>query len=150
MTKKLKVLAVSSPGGHWVQLSRLLPIFNENEVVYASTYIKPVELDKSDTYYIIEDISRDSLKKIFSSMVKIFSIINKEKPSHVITTGALPGLIAILIARSFGIKTIWLDSIANSEKMSASGMVASFVAHDCLTQWEHLSSSRIKYIGRVI
>jgi len=148
--KKRKILAISSPGGHWVQLCRLLPALTKSEVIYACTYVKPAELSDDDRYYAIGDISRDTIGRLPNVVLKILKIIKKERPSHVITTGALPGLISIVLARIVGIKTIWLDSIANSEKISASGRIAAFIAHDCLTQWEHLSTSRIKYMGRVI
>ena len=45
---KNKILALSSPGGHWVQLCRLLPVFDKFEMVYACTYVKPTELKASD------------------------------------------------------------------------------------------------------
>lgn len=145
-----KILALSSPGGHWVQLCRLIPAFNACDVVYACTYMKASELAGDENYYAIEDVSRDSIQRIFTVISGILSILNKEKPTVIITTGALPGLIAILLGRCYGIQTIWLDSIANSEKISTSGKVASYFAHSCFTQWENLSDGRIKYIGRVI
>jgi UDP-N-acetylglucosamine:LPS N-acetylglucosamine transferase len=147
---KNKVLALSSPGGHWVQLCRLIPAFSAFDVVYACTYSKASELSDDDNYYVIGDISRDSMQRIFSVRSVIVKILKKEKPTVIITTGALPGLITIFLGRMFGIKTIWLDSIANSEGISMSGKIASYLAHNCFTQWENLSGKRIKYIGRVI
>jgi UDP-N-acetylglucosamine:LPS N-acetylglucosamine transferase len=147
---KNKVLALSSPGGHWVQLCRLIPAFSKSEVVYACTYSKASELTDDDNYYVIGDISRDSIQRIFSVILGIVKILMKEKPTVIITTGALPGLITIFFGRFFGIKTVWLDSIANSEEISMSGKIASYLAHHCFTQWQDLSSKRIHYIGRVI
>lgn len=147
---KNKVLALSSPGGHWVQLCRLLPALTHCDVVYACTYNKPTELSQEDRYYVIGDISRDTISRLPSVIKDILKIINNERPSHIITTGALPGLITIILARFCGVNTIWLDSIANSEKLSFSGRLASFLASDCLTQWENLANTRVKYIGRVI
>jgi len=148
--KKNKVLALSSPGGHWVQLCRLLPVFKECDVVYACTYQKATELSDDDKYYVIGDISRDSIHRVFPVISGILSIFKKEKPTVIITTGALPGLITLVLGRCYGIKTIWLDSIANSEQVSMSGKIASFIAHNTYTQWEHLTNKRIQYIGRVI
>lgn len=148
--KRNKVLALSSPGGHWVQLCRLIPAFKASEVVYACTYNKASELSDDETYYVVGDISRDSIQRIFSVISDIVKILKKEKPTIIITTGALPGLITVLLGRLFGIKTIWLDSIANSEKISMSGKLASYLTRNCFTQWEGLANKRIKYIGRVI
>ncbi len=148
--KRSKILAIASPGGHWVQLCRLIPAFKACDVVYACTYNKATELSDNDNYYVIGDISRDSIQRIFSVISGIVKILKNEKPTVIITTGALPGLIAILLGRCYGINTIWLDSIANSEKISMSGKIASYLAHSCFTQWEDLADERIKYIGRVI
>jgi len=150
LMSKNKVLALSSPGGHWVQLCRLIPAFKNSDVVYACTYNKASELSDDDNYYVIGDVSRDSIQRIFSVILGIVKILKKEKPAIIITTGALPGLITIFLGRCYGIKTIWLDSIANSEKISMSGKIASYLAHHSFTQWENLSGKRIKYIGRVI
>ena len=58
----------------------------------------------------------------------------------VITTGSLPALIALVLAKYvFGAKTIWIDSIANAEKLSASGKKAGKIADLWLTQWPQLS-----------
>jgi UDP-N-acetylglucosamine:LPS N-acetylglucosamine transferase len=145
-----KILALSSPGGHWVQLCRLLPAFSNSTLVYACTYNKPAELTANDDYYVIGDISRDTIFRVPSVVVGILQIFKKEQPAHVITTGALPGLLTLVIGRLKGVNTIWLDSIANSEKISLSGKFAALIAHNCFTQWEHLSTKRVKYIGRVI
>jgi len=147
---KIKVLAVSSPGGHWVQLCRLLPVFSAYEVIYVCTYDKPTELNVNDKYYVIGDISRDSISRVFSVIGDLLRILKNERPTHVFTTGALPGLIAVIVARLFGSQTIWLDSIANSEKASLSGTIASYLSNHCFTQWEHLENKRIKYIGRIV
>jgi UDP-N-acetylglucosamine:LPS N-acetylglucosamine transferase len=145
-----KILAISSPGGHWVQLCRLLPVFSTYKVIYACTYDKPTELNDNDKYYVIGDISRDTITRIFNVIGRLLHILKNEKPTHVITTGALPGLITICLARIMGSKTIWLDSIANSEKVSLSGKIASYLSTNCFTQWEHLANNRIKYIGRIV
>lgn len=145
-----KILAVSSPGGHWVQLCRLVPSFDSCSVVYAGVYTRPTELNSDAVYYQIGDVSRDTMLKIPKVSSTIIKIIRNEKPNFIITTGALPGLLTLFIGKLFGIKTIWLDSIANSESISASGRLASYIADDCFTQWPNLTTSKIKYIGRVV
>lgn len=145
-----KILVVSSPGGHWVQLCRLLPAFSDCKIVYACTYEKAVELPLDANYYQIGDINRDSIGKLFHVGSGIFKMLKYEKPTHIISTGALPGLLTLILGKLLGARTIWLDSIANSETISMSGKLASYFANDCFTQWEKLSTSKIKYIGRVI
>jgi UDP-N-acetylglucosamine:LPS N-acetylglucosamine transferase len=66
----------------------------------------------------------------------------RTRPDVVISTGAAPGLFGILFGRLVGARTIWIDSIANAEKLSLSGRIASRIAHIALTQWPHLAATR--------
>ena len=49
-------------------------------------------------------------------------------------------MLALAVAKLAGrSRTIWIDSIANTERMSLSGRMARPVADAWLVQWEHLS-----------
>jgi hypothetical protein len=76
----------------------------------------------------------------------------KVRPHVVVTTGAAPGLVAIGVGKLFGAKTVWIDSLANSEVLSLSGRIAEKYADLWLTQWPHLDDSlpRLKYMGSVL
>ena len=65
--------------------------------------------------------------------------IVRARPQIVISTGAAPGLAALFLGRLVGARTIWLDSIANAEKLSMSGKLARHAADLWLTQWPHLA-----------
>jgi hypothetical protein len=145
--KKYKVLAVSSPGGHWIQLNRLAPAFDSCDVVYASTYNHEFS-DRS--YFKLPDASRDTPLRMFPLFLGLLKVIVRERPNCIITTGALPGLVAILVGRILGKKTIWLDSIANSESISMSGKVAAYISTNTFTQWDSLATHRVRYIGRIV
>jgi hypothetical protein len=50
----------------------------------------------------------------------------------------------------FGKKTIWIDSLANFDRISVSGRIASLFSNLILTQWEHLEGyNKAKYWGKV-
>ena len=53
------------------------------------------------------------------------------------TAGSAPMLAFVLLARLMGVRTLWIDSIANVEEVSLSGRKAGAVADLWLTQWEH-------------
>ena len=88
------------------------------------------------------DLSEEQLREI----------LRAEKPDVVITTGAFPALICLAMAKYlFRARTIWVDSIANCEKLSTSGLHARHVADVWLTQWEHLSGPKgPAYLGAVL
>lgn len=119
MRKKLKVFAVASIGGHWVQLLRIAKALEkEFDVVYMSTHEKCATMVEGRVYYSMNDFSRWDFYKMFPELLHSIYIICKEKPSIVITTGAAPGLVCLFAAKICGIRTVWIDSIANVGKHS--------------------------------
>jgi len=78
-------------------------------------------------------------------------LVLRLRPDVVITTGAAPGFFCLLWGRLFGARTLWIDSVANAEKLSLSGRLARRIAHCSLTQWEHLADgSTIHFAGSVL
>lgn len=138
--KKIKVLALSSGGGHWVQLLRLRPAFANCDVVFAT--VKEgyrANLAPGSEFRLIPDANRWNKLGLLKVLFAIFRLILREKPDVVISTGAAPGYFAIRIGNLFGARTIWVDSIANGEELSLSGQKAGPHAALWLTQWAHLA-----------
>jgi UDP-N-acetylglucosamine:LPS N-acetylglucosamine transferase len=138
--KKNKVLAVSSGGGHWVQLLRLRPAFANCEVVFAT--VKEgyrANIGPGAEFRLIPDANRWNKLGLLRVLLAIFRLIWRERPDVVISTGAAPGYFAIRIGNLFGARTIWVDSIANGEELSLSGRKAGPHAALWLTQWAHLA-----------
>lgn len=146
----MKVLAIASKGGHWVQLLRLTPAFTEHEVVFISTTKELADTVKGSEFHCVEDGNRDSKFKLIGTFIKLTKLIKKIKPDVIITTGAAPGLMGIIAGRFLGAKTIWVDSIANVDKVSMSGSIASFLASRTYTQWPHLANSKFIFDGNIL
>lgn len=150
MRKKLKVFAVASIGGHWVQLLRIAKALEkEFDVVYMSTYEKCATMVEGRVYYSMNDFSRWDFYKMFPELLHSIYIICKEKPSIVITTGAAPGLVCLFAAKICGIRTVWIDSIANVEHISFSGRIASKFASRIYTQWPSLAGNKVIFAGNI-
>lgn len=138
--RRQKLLAVSSGGGHWVQLCRLIPAFADCQVVYASTDPAPPAALRGATYHRIPDASQRDRLAFLPLAARLLRILLKERPDVVLSTGAAPGLVALVLAKSLlRSRTIWIDSVANVGELSTSGKLARPVADAWLTQWEHLS-----------
>jgi UDP-N-acetylglucosamine:LPS N-acetylglucosamine transferase len=140
-TGRRKVLAVASGGGHWVQLQRLRPALDCFDVAFVG--VSRLYADDLDghRFYVVRDVTRwDRLGLVFLA-VQLVLVLIKERPAVVITTGSAPGLFALVLAKvMFRARTIWIDSIANCERMSASGLRARRFADVWLTQWAHIAS----------
>ncbi len=146
----MKILAVASEGGHWIQLLRLKSAFEDAELVVVSTHKSSGKTNSSYQYYSVTDANRWDKMKLFKMAYQINSIIAREKPDYIISTGAAPGLAAILFGKVRGCKTIWIDSIANAERLSLSGRLIKPFTNLHLTQWPHLAKGRTLYRGTVI
>lgn len=149
---KVNVLAIASIGGHWVQLLRLMPLFNvsTNEVTFVSTWANVDNMVEGHKYYAVPDANRHNKFNLLKCGWAIFSIIFSSRPQIIITTGAAPGLFGVLAGRLLGIKTVWIDSIANVEKLSLSGYIAIKLADRVYTQWEHLSNRKVVFAGNIL
>lgn len=140
--KKQKILAVSSSGGHWSALLRLAPAFEGHEVVYVTTQKDSQRQVASNRFYVIPDANRDKLLRLLFLMISVLYIVLRERPDVVISTGAAPGYFALRFGRWVGARTLWLDSIANAERLSLSGKIVEPYADLWLTQWPHLATPK--------
>jgi UDP-N-acetylglucosamine:LPS N-acetylglucosamine transferase len=137
--RAIRLLAVASKGGHWEQLMLLRPAFEGFLVSFATTDAGLASRDGIVDALILPDANRDRPLLTVRCIWRAWSIVRATRPDCVITTGALPGLLCIIAARALGAKTIWVDSVANSERISASGRWARLFATRWMTQWEHLA-----------
>ncbi|GLQ75302.1 glycosyltransferase family protein [Vibrio penaeicida] len=148
---KNKVLLISSPGGHFVQLSLLAEMLDEYDVIVAGTYDKKPSFIVADRYYKVDDFSRDDAYKSVKVLFQCLKLLRKEKPKLVITTGAAPGLVMLFLSKFLGIKSIWIDSVANSQTLSLSGKIAKKLGVQVLSQWEKVAEKcDVNYYGRLI
>ena len=154
MTKKNKILAISSPGGHWIQLNKICnQLEDQFDVVYATpgAQYKSSSKQGERKIYAITDASADSKLNLIPVTFQLLSILIRERPSTIISTGAAPGVMAILLCKFLPIKTIWVDSIANVKVLSRSGKMVKKHANLVITQWEDLSNDKtIFYRGSVL
>jgi UDP-N-acetylglucosamine:LPS N-acetylglucosamine transferase len=146
-----KVLLISSSGGHWVEMLRVRPAFDDMHQVFASTDPDLGSQVPGHDFYSVLDASAWHKFRLFLQAIQVLLILLRVRPALVISTGASSGFFAVLFASKLGIKTIWLDSIANSEELSLSGRRAGKYADLWLTQWEHLSEpGGPDYAGSVV
>jgi exopolysaccharide biosynthesis glucuronosyltransferase PssD len=142
MRSHKKVLAVSSGGGHWLELLQIRPAFEGCDVVFV-TVDQAYQGDVSGhKFYSVADTDRRSWGRLLRCSCEIFFILLRENPDVVVSVGAAPGYIAVRLGKLLGAKTVWLDSIANAEGLSMSGGMAEHYADLWLTQWRDLAAER--------
>lgn len=134
-----KIVAISSGGGHWIELMRLRPAFDGHDVVYVTvsdTYRSHVP---GATLRVVDDVTRWDRAGLVKCATQVLALLLRERPDVVISTGALPGFFGIVIGKALRCRTIWVDSIANVEELSMSGQKVGHFADLWLTQWPELA-----------
>lgn len=146
-----KVLAIASGGGHWVQLMRLRPALEGMEVVYCSVHKGYAEQVPGSRFWLVNDVSRKNPFGALRLAFQLLRVLFAERPDVLVTTGSFPALVAIALARPMGIRSLWIDSIANCEQLSSSGAAAARIADRCVSQWPDVATrSGVKYWGSVL
>jgi len=146
-----RVLAISSGGGHWEQMLRLRPVLEMQDVAFATVSREYQSQVQGKRFYIFRDATRWSRFGLIVQAVQIAWILIRERPNIVISTGASSGYFAIRFAKMLRKRTIWIDSIANVEKLSMSGEQVGPYADLWLTQWTHLARPQgPQFMGSVL
>lgn len=135
-----KVLAISSGGGHWVQLLRLRPAFEGCRVTYATVREGyRAEVAGAD-FRVIPDSNRWNKLALLRCALGVFWLVLRLRPDVVVSTGAAPGFFGVRFGKWLGARVVWVDSVANAEELSMSGRKAGGFVDLWLTQWPHLAA----------
>jgi len=138
---KKKILAVSSGGGHWVELMRVVSAFEGADLAFVTVNREYRDEVPDHRFYAVNDATRWNKFAVAMMAMRMLLILLRERPDIVVTTGAAPGYFALRFGKMLGAKTIWLDSIANVDELSMSGRIAGKYADLWLTQWPHLAQA---------
>jgi len=149
--KTKRVLAVSSGGGHWVQMLRIRTAFQGCDVAFATVSAGYRTQVPDHRFYVFRDATRWNRLGLMVQALQIAWVILREKPDVIVSTGAAPGYFALRIGKWLGRRTIWIDSIANVEELSMTGRLVGRYADLWLTQWIHLARPKGPYfMGAVL
>jgi UDP-N-acetylglucosamine:LPS N-acetylglucosamine transferase len=118
-----------------VQLLRLRPALAGDHVTYVT--VSPAYRTDVGTapFHVVTDATRWSPLRLALLVLQVAWLMIRIRPDVVVTTGAAPGYFAVRLARRFGARSIWIDSIANVDSLSLSGERAVPHADLVLTQW---------------
>lgn len=146
-----RVVAISSGGGHWVQLLRLRKAFEGCDVLFVTVNESYRSQIHDARFQVVPDSNQWNKFSLLKTAFAVFVLMLRERPDVVISTGAAPGYFGLRIGKMFGAKTIWVDSVANAEELSLSGKKIASYADLYLTQWPHLASENgPRFAGNVL
>ncbi len=124
---------VSSSGGHFTQLEAYLSL---SRIKVKKILVAPCnsKIIKGSTFCKIHDTNRDDFIGILKYFFFFIYIIIKHKPDLIISMGAAPGALALIVGKCLFVKGIWVESIANAATPSLSGKLVKKIAKYWVTQ----------------
>ncbi|WP_448586544.1 glucuronosyltransferase [Thermaurantiacus sp.] len=143
-----RVLALASPGGHWIQLLRLAAAFDGCELHYACAADDAADAARAaaarrgqprPAFHRFTDANRWEKLRLLRQAFDVARILWRVRPDAIVTTGASAGYFAVRLGRLLGARTCWIDSIANAKELSLSGARAGPHADLFLTQWPEVA-----------
>jgi len=137
--KQINLCLTCSAGGHLTELMHLKECYSKYKRFFVTFKREDTnELAKEEKVYVVEDPKRN-LIKFFKSVFQTFSILSKEHPDIVISTGAGVGVVTCYIAKLFfGSKIIFLESFCRIEEPSLSGKLVFPISDLFFVQWKEL------------
>lgn len=152
-----KLLVAASAGGHARDLDVLLESAQDLWPVCPSVYVttgrshaRTVKRPDLEVYVIQEADRRTLLRGVRSAMQSLVIVV-RERPTLVVTTGAMPMAILCGWARLTGAKIIWIECISQTEVLSLSARLVRPLTDLMLTQWPGVAATndRVEYAGEV-
>ncbi|MHB8163132.1 MAG: PssD/Cps14F family polysaccharide biosynthesis glycosyltransferase [Methanoregula sp.] len=164
--KKNKICLVCGPGGHFVELLRLLDAVSERNIFFVTVKTDTTKvIEKRYPTYFLRD-RFESQKKFNRTMTWMmtflygvvifmpsFKIYLKERPNVIITIGGDETIPICIIGKIFGSKIICIESFTRIHFPSGTGLILYPISDLFLVQWESLLQKygkKAQYWGKVL
>ncbi len=138
---KRKICLAASLGGHLEEIARLAELGNQYEVYLVTEKGGFTALNLCNKVYYLNHINRKELlflPKFIINFLKSFYILIKEKPSSIISTGALATYPSSLLGKLMGKQIIYIESFARVNSASLTGRLMYRISDLFIVQWEEM------------
>ncbi len=149
----MQILLVCSSGGHLHELLSLREYWTQYDrswVTFDREVVKSLLADEHviTAYYP----TTRNIKNLIRNFWLALRIIRELKPKMIISTGSGLAIPFFYAAKLYGIRTVYIESIARTSELSLSGRLIYPVADKFLVQWPELTKalSKAEYKGRVL
>jgi beta-1,4-N-acetylglucosaminyltransferase len=148
------VLLVCSSGGHLLQLWSLRPAWEGYArawVVASHEGSDVTSLLEGEKYAFCYSPTTRSLRNLVRNTVLAWRLLGRLRPSVVVTTGAAIAVPFAWVARARGIRTVYVESLARSERPSLSCRLVSPAVDRLYVQWPQLARTLpgARYAGTI-
>ncbi|PQP82922.1 polysaccharide biosynthesis protein [Paenibacillus sp. PCH8] len=151
----MKVCLISSTGGHFDELTKIIPAVEEHDYFLITEKNKSrtsyTDQGKGKVYFLMQQERKNAMFLLIfvANIIKSFFLYLRERPKVIITTGAGATYPFCLIGKIFGAKLIYIESYAKIYSSSATGRLMYKISDEFFIQWETLQDSypNAKYRG---
>lgn len=136
---KIKICYTASEGGHTHELMQMEGLFQ----MYPGIFITESKNVRNtfDAVYTIPQVNRKSLRYLFRFLKSFFTIkriLAKEKPTHIISFGAMCTVPVCIIGKLMKAKVIYVESYTRIKDLSLTGKIIYPFADLVVVQWKQL------------
>jgi len=135
----MKILLISSTGGHFQALQRLHSFWGKHDYFWVTFKSSSTELvlDNEQVYWAYSPTNRNIIN-LLRNFWLAWHVIQKERPQLVLSTGAGVSVPFIILAKLFNIKTVFIESFTRVEELSLSARIILPFLDVIYVQWEQL------------
>lgn len=138
----MKVLLVCSTGGHFKALQQLQPFWKHYNYCWVTFRTAPTEaVLKDDRVYWAWSPTNRNLINLIRNFFLAWTVLLRERPQLVISTGAGVAVPFIILAKIFGSKTVFIESITRVDKLSLSARLTLPFLDGLYVHWRQLQAS---------
>ena len=158
----MKICLECAEGGHLDEMLSILDAFKGHDMFFITTKAPTTEgLDqKYKVYYVREQYDTKQKWAIYlrelilmsKLLIVSFIILVKERPKAIVSTSGGSTIPLCYLGKLFGVKIIYIESMARIDKPSGTGKLIHPIADLFLVQWESMLKhyKKAKYWGKVI
>ncbi|MCC0179224.1 UDP-N-acetylglucosamine--LPS N-acetylglucosamine transferase [Waterburya agarophytonicola K14] len=141
----MKILLISSTGGHLNALQKLQSFWQKHECCWVTFKTDSTELllDAEKVYWAYSPTNRN-IPNLFKNLYLAYQVIKKEKPQLVLSTGAGIAVPFIIMAKFCGVKTAFIESFTRVQELSLSARLVLPFLDKLYVQWEELEAKYSK------
>lgn len=140
----MKILLISSTGGHFQALQKLETFWGKHEccwVTFKTNYTERFLGNQKKVYWAHSPTNRN-LPNLVRNLGLAWQVINREDPDLVISTGAGVAVPFLILAKLKRKKTVFIESFTRVNELSLSARLVLPFLDALYVQWEQL---KIKY-----
>ncbi|GAB4315568.1 MAG: PssD/Cps14F family polysaccharide biosynthesis glycosyltransferase [Methanobacteriaceae archaeon] len=156
----MKICLECAEGGHLDEMLNIIEAFEGNELFFITTKAPSTEglADDFKVYYTRRQYETRTKMAIyfreflliFKLIFRIFMILRKEKPKVIVSTGGGSTIPLCYWGKIFGIKIIYIESLARVNSPSLTGKIVHPITDIFLVQWKSMLQfyKRAEFWGR--